>query len=126
MLRKPGRLLWAPLSSWNRGSELALEILDTFVADSHTAVDELREAVGERNSKMVLKLAHTLKGSSATCGGRSLVYICLQIESLAKEGEFTEIEGLVDELSDELESTLSLVDEYRAGVEAASSQSKVA
>ncbi len=108
------------------GSELALEILDSFVADSHVALEELRGAVANHDAKSVLKLAHSLKGTSATCGGRSLVYTCLQVESLAKEGEFSEIEGLIDELSDELEATLALVDEYRERVRKESLTSQVA
>ncbi|MDA7667555.1 response regulator, partial [bacterium] len=95
------------------GAELAREILDAFVEDSRVAIDELRQGVIDRDSKSILRRAHTLKGASATCGGRSIVYTCLQIETYAKEGEFSELGGLVEELSHELEIIFESINQFR-------------
>jgi two-component system sensor histidine kinase/response regulator len=95
------------------GAELAREILDAFVEDSRVAIDELKQGVIDRDSKAILRRAHTLKGASATCGGRSIVYTCLQIETFAKEGEFSELGGLVEELSHELELIFESINRFR-------------
>jgi signal transduction histidine kinase/DNA-binding response OmpR family regulator/HPt (histidine-containing phosphotransfer) domain-containing protein len=96
------------------GAELAREILDAFVEDSRVAINELRQGVIDRDSKSILRRAHTLKGASATCVGRSIVYTCLQIETFAKEGEFSELGGLVEELSQELEIIFESISRFRA------------
>ena len=95
------------------GAELAKEILDAFVEDSRVAIAELEQGVIDRDAKSILRRAHTLKGASATCGGRSIVYTCLQIETFAKEGEFSELVGLVKELSNELEIVFEAINRFR-------------
>ena len=82
--------------------------------DSRVAVDALRKAIEERNAETILRRAHTLKGTSATCGSRSIVYTCLQIETLTKEGEFSELPALVDELSKELEAAFGRIELFQA------------
>ncbi len=96
------------------GPELAMEILDTYVVDSRVSIASLRSAVEARDAKSILRTAHTLKGASATCGGRSIVYTCLQLETLAKDGEFSELTGLVEELSEELEMSFARIDAFRS------------
>ena len=95
------------------GAELAKEILDAFVEESRIGIDELRQGVVDHDAKAILRRAHTLKGASGTCGGRSIVYTCLQIETFAREGEFSELKGLVDELSRELEVVFESICKFR-------------
>ena len=95
------------------GYELALEILAAFAEDGVSTIDDIKHAIRQKDAKGILKRAHGLKGASATCGGRAMVYTCLQLEELAKQGEFSQMNDLVEELRRDLSRTCQFIDGFR-------------
>lgn len=95
------------------GHELALEILAAYAEDGVNAIEAIKKATREKDAKGILKRAHALKGASATCGGRAMVYTCLQLEELAKQGEFSQMADLVEELRRDLSRTCQLIEDFR-------------
>jgi len=93
--------------------ELLEEIAALFLDSSNTWLEDLRRGIVDSDAVVIEKSAHTLKGSAATFGARSLVESALQVEKIGASGELAgvdsaarELESLVGTLTGELRSFL--------------------
>lgn len=73
-------------------------LLDTFLKDSQTHVEDLRKA---SNTKVLGEIAHSFKGSSGNLGAVRLVVLCGRLEIQAANQSLQALEPLVDEIGDE-------------------------
>jgi len=61
------------------------KLLATYVEDSQTLIEQLRQAIASKDSTMLHALAHRLKSSSATLGALTLATHCKELEALGRE-----------------------------------------
>ena len=79
-----------------RGTQLAQKILETYLATSTEAIDQVEGAIATGDAAIAQRAAHGLKSSSATVGATTLSELFRQLEMLAKEARLTQAAPLVD------------------------------
>ncbi len=80
------------------GSELLVNLIGIFLADSSSRMDELRGAVERGDNDTVTYIAHTLRSSSKTLGANDLAGCFSMLESVGKAGGITAAHSLIDRL----------------------------
>jgi CheY-like chemotaxis protein len=71
------------------GEELVPEMLDTYLTDSKTQMDELHTAFRQNNLTVFQRAAHTLKSSSAMLGALGISGLCRDMEAIARSGDIS-------------------------------------
>lgn len=86
------RSAWEPIRMLKRpGHPDPLgKLLATYVEDSRTLVEQLRQAIASKDSARLHALAHRLKSSSATLGALTLAAQCKELEALGREHRIEE------------------------------------
>ena len=62
------------------------ELVDVFLAELLSGLSSMRKALAENDNKGLARLAHSLKGASASMGASRLAFLCFQLEQKGKEG----------------------------------------
>lgn len=87
------------------------ELIELFLIETPRRLAELHGALNVGDLTLVARTAHTIKGASATFGGRELQSRCAELERLAAGGHQTEAQAAEHELNlayERLASALSL------------------
>ena len=74
------------------------ELIAQFVEDTQTRLDELIGALAAGELALVARAAHTLRGSAASFGARSMVPLTMELEASAGRGDVVAAAELVDDL----------------------------
>jgi HPt (histidine-containing phosphotransfer) domain-containing protein len=109
---RPGAILEGPTEVLDclrrletQGSpELVSEVIEIFLHDTTARLAALRIAVAEKDSDTVLRVAHTLKGSTSMIGANSMAVGCAALTTSARNGSFDHCETLVAELEARFET----------------------
>ena len=88
--------------------DLIVELIDLFLEDADSRILALEEAVKVRDWDQVAKIAHTLKGASATIGAVRFSSACRAVEMEARDGGLA-TESLDHAIESHLSSQFSLV-----------------
>ncbi len=88
------------------GPELVAELLTLFSEDAPLHVQSLRAAVEAGDAGAVARLAHALKGSSATLGARAMAATCAALEAGGRAGQATELATNMADLEREIAEVL--------------------
>jgi PAS domain S-box-containing protein len=83
------------------GADEFESLTELFLADGADRLSGLREAVVAGDAARIEKLAHSLKGSSATFGASSLAERCRELQELAYSRDLTGAAILVDSIAGE-------------------------
>jgi CheY-like chemotaxis protein/HPt (histidine-containing phosphotransfer) domain-containing protein len=101
----------AALARMEGDRDLLSEIVQLFMSECPRISAELRQALEAHDARLVERLAHTLKGSSANISATGLCQAALALEMHARSGDLTDasvqieaIEGELDRLLPELEA----------------------
>ncbi len=76
-------------------------LITTYLDDVNTRIPQLKAALEGRNCEDLRHGAHSLKGSSSNLGAAPLSELCLQVETLAKEGCVEGVESLLAQIEAE-------------------------
>jgi HPt (histidine-containing phosphotransfer) domain-containing protein len=83
------------------------ELIDLFLRELESGLASMRKALAKEDAEGLGKLAHSLKGSSASMGAIMLASLCRILEELAKN---TELQGATAQLK-QIEREIYLVRE---------------
>ncbi len=86
--------------------ELLDELLRLFIEGSAAAMQEMRQALNERDAHRLDRLAHTIKGSSGSLGANRASEAALVLEMRARSGALENAGDLIDALQAELDRVL--------------------
>lgn len=86
--------------------ELLDELLRLFIEGSPAAMQEMRQALHERDAHRLDRLAHTIKGSSGSLGANRTAEAALVLEMRARSGALENAGDLIDALQAELDRVL--------------------
>ncbi|MGH9561551.1 MAG: response regulator, partial [Terracidiphilus sp.] len=86
--------------------ELLDELVRLFVESSPAAMQEMRQALNERDAHCLDRLAHTMKGSSGSLGANRVSEAALVLEMRARSGALENAGELIDSLQSELDRVL--------------------
>ncbi len=91
-----------------------VELLDIYIKDLPAAIANIKKAVAEKNSKNLQFTTHKLKGSSLTFGIEIIAGICDEIESLAKDSNFTpELSAHIEKLVGKYETVIKELEQLK-------------
>lgn len=76
-------------------------LVDTFIADSQSKVEQLASVIEQQDSDELRKVAHSLKGSSSNVCAFRLSEFARQLESKGKDGTLAGAEDILASLKDE-------------------------
>lgn len=82
---------------------LMREITDIFLQETRERICKLSQAIKKQYQEDAVRLAHTIKGSSANVGGNKLNAIVRKIGNACKAAEWREAELLTPRLNKQLE-----------------------
>ena len=77
------------------------EYIDLFLSEGPLRIEAMASALQAADAPTLQREAHTLKGSSRELAARRLATVCLQMEELAKAGQLTSGETLLEEIKRE-------------------------
>ncbi|MFZ3280140.1 Hpt domain-containing protein [Pseudomonas sp.] len=86
------------------------ELLDTFLADSESRLDELRNTA---DAKALSEVAHSFKGSASNMGAVRLAALCQELESDAKDKSPEDITRLVAAIRGEFDDVRPVYEDER-------------
>jgi two-component system, sensor histidine kinase and response regulator len=86
--------------------ELLEELVHLFVEGSPASLQDIQQALGERDAHRLERLAHTMKGSSASLGANRVSEAALVLEMRARSGALENAGELIDSLKAELDRVL--------------------
>ncbi len=97
-------------------------LIDLFEEDAARYVADLRQALAQDDSDLLLRKAHSLKGSSSNLGAVNLVQLCEQLELQVAKNSLAEISALIEELTNQLLAVQRLLKSVRVEMRAAASR----
>ena len=80
------------------GPEIFVELVELYLEEAPNQVAEVRRQFELGDAAGMGAAAHSLKGSSLNLGANSLADICKQIELKGKDGDFNNLENLLEQL----------------------------
>ncbi len=80
--------------------ELLLELLDIYQEDFIEKRKALGQAVSVKDLVKIKEVAHSMKGASGNISAKPLYQVCLDLESLAKTGNFDGMPALLPKIDD--------------------------
>jgi len=98
------------------GGNVALyySLLETFRTNQQQVVLEIRKAMAADDTKTAERLAHTLRGIAGTLGAESLQSQAEQLENCFKNGASGDIESLLTQVGQGVESLIARIDQVLA------------
>ena len=89
-------------------------ILDTYMKDAQKNVESMIVSSQSHDTDELLRLTHTLKGSSRNVGASELADLCESLEKDLRNGEHSDLDQRVTNISTSFENTLPLLQTYLA------------
>jgi PAS domain S-box-containing protein len=101
----------------NLGGERELfdEVLGLFVQTIPQIVKDVESAIRSKDQTRLRLVAHGLKGSAANVCAESVRQLAEQIEGMAKQGDFSEVDGALGVLQDHLKRLQKYVESQAPG-----------
>jgi len=84
-------------------------LLETFVNDSHSRIEDLRAGLQAGDSDAVRRAAHSLKGSSGNLGANPLAALCLTVENRSKDGDLQGLEADLMAIENEYQKVAAIM-----------------
>ena len=85
------------------GGHQFVQLVDTFVAQSATRLDDLRQAAEGGDFEALGRAAHTQRGSSTVMGAAALASACAALEAASKEGGGADVRARLEDVEAQLE-----------------------
>jgi HPt (histidine-containing phosphotransfer) domain-containing protein len=80
---------------------LVQELIKLFLKEAESQFIQLKEAQTRRDSCLLERSAHTLKGSSGNLGALTMSRICAELQTVAEKGDWSQAAVLLPELEAE-------------------------
>ena len=93
--------------------ELLGEIIDLFLQDIGSLVQDLEQAVGAKDAEAIMRTAHRLKGSVATFAAKPATEAALRLETMGRSGDVSGVDAAFTALQTELTRLQPALQELR-------------
>ncbi len=87
-------------------------LIDTFIADSTSKLEELAAVIGAGDAEALRKVAHSLKGSSSNICAGELSELARQLEFMGKEGSTSGAADILVRLRGEFQTVASILQNH--------------
>ena len=92
------------------------ELIDIYITDVGPLIQDLTEAIDERDAERSTRAAHSIKGLASNFGVNPVTSAALKIEKQARVGDWTEIEQSISELERHTTSLKQLLPQFKNSV----------
>ena len=92
---------------------LFVELMKLFMSESVDLLEQIRDAIEQRDANRLERAAHSLKGSAAAFCGESTRAVAQKLEAIGASGDLDQADGLFIELKRELVRLTDALAEYR-------------
>lgn len=76
------------------GEDFIIELIDTFLEDTPSQLEQLRTALAAQNAEAFRRAAHTLKSNAATFGANQLAALARELEMMGRENNLEAVNQL--------------------------------
>jgi signal transduction histidine kinase/DNA-binding response OmpR family regulator len=94
-------------------TELFGELVELFMPESIELLDQVRNAIAQRNAKALERAAHSIKGSVAAFCGEPARVVAQTLEDIGQRGDFDQAGAVADELQTEIRRLTNALAKYR-------------
>ena len=94
-------------------TELFGELVELFMPESIELLDQVRNAIAQRDAKALERAAHSIKGSVAAFCGESARVVAQTLEDIGERGDFDRAAAVADELQTEVRRLTNALAKYR-------------
>ena len=94
--------------------DFAQRVLDVFLSNMNRDVDELLEAIHQKNGRQLAQTAHRIKGSAASISARRLQQLMAEIEEDGRQDAIPDDESLQHRIHSESQSLKSVLVRWRS------------
>ena len=101
------------LSRVNENKKLYQSLLFKFYNNNVNLIEQIKNAFEKGNKETVLRLVHTVKGVSGNIGANELHLATKKLESKLKEGNYEDLDTLLDEYQLSLSPIFSAIEAYK-------------
>lgn len=88
------------------------KIVTVFLAEAAKLLSEMRQAITSGDAPTLKRAAHSLKGSVGIFGAASAVQAAQQLETMAADGEWAEVEEAYTKLAQEMDRLLPALSSF--------------
>lgn len=92
------------LNSTCDDKELAGQVVEVFLADIPVQLDDLDKALAAGDAKTAERVAHSIKGASATVGGELLRGVAFECEQYGREARLDELKAKMPLLKEQYQA----------------------
>ena len=92
--------------------EVFHDILNIYISDARDNINTLMQVAQKDDPEQLLRLVHTLKGSSRNVGAHELGEICESFEKILRNKEQCDITAHVDLINTAYETAVPLLQKY--------------
>jgi len=96
--------------------ELMVSLFELYQSDAPTKIQEIEIAMTAGDFFRVERLAHSVKGASATVGAAQVLVLAADLEKAAKAHDSNRMQALFVELRVACEQAMTAMKEFAAGV----------
>ncbi len=86
------------------------EVVNMYLGDAQRRIQALRGHARERDAESLHRTAHALKGASGNLRADRMYRLCARLEGLARDGQLSGVEALVDEIEAAFAATRSVLE----------------
>ena len=106
----------AALAMIDGDTELFGELVGLFMTESVELLAQVRNAIAQRDAKVLERAAHSIKGSAAAFCGESARVVAQTLEGIGERGDFDQAEAVADELHTEVTRLANALTKYRKAI----------
>jgi signal transduction histidine kinase/DNA-binding response OmpR family regulator len=93
------------------GKPLVRQIVESYLAETPRRLERIREALSREDTRELILVAHSLKGSSAQLGANRVAAVSAELEEKGRNAELDGAAPLFAELEREIEQVVPLLEE---------------
>jgi CheY-like chemotaxis protein len=93
--------------------DLIDELIGLYLTDTEARLSELRAGLKHQDTKSLMRVAHSLKGSSGNLGVKQMEALCLEVEETVGAGAMNRVGGIFGRLDDEFKRVRVAFDDER-------------
>lgn len=102
------------LESMEKRRPFVKRMFTVFISQEPKRIQEIRDALNDRDQERLRHLVHSLKGGSATIGVERVRACCLEMENASKAGDLEKAAELMDRLEREMRRAYAFMFKYLA------------
>lgn len=91
---------------------LLVEVLDAFQIETPQMIELIRQALAQRDAKLLHRAAHTAKNAFGNIGAQATSDLAFQLELIGKEAAFEQVPPLLERLETHMRQVEQEVEQY--------------